>query len=312
MADEANAATTENQTTDAAQTTTATTEAGATKAEATTVLTDGGAKTEATAAATWPDDWRDRASKGDEKRLAKLQRYTSPEAALDALFAAQQKLSSGELKSAKPKADTPEAIAEWRKENGIPEKPEEYDLTLPDGLVVGEQDKPLIGEFVKDMHGANAHPDVVKKAVASYYKLQEQALQARYEADVDIKVATEDELRAEWGSDYRRNVSSINGLLDSAPEGIKDKIMTARFADGTPLASDANALRWLANLSREINPVATVVPGAGANAGEAIATEISTLTKMMGDRTSDYWKGPNAEKNQARYRELVAAKAKMK
>lgn len=309
MADESTETTTETT-----QTTEQTTEAakGAETKQTETVLTGGEEGKEGKATATWPDDWRDRASKGDVKRLAKLQRYASPEAALDALEAAQQKLSSGELKSAKPKANTPEAIAEWRKENGIPDKPEGYDMTLPDGLVIGEQDRPLIAEFVKDMHGANAHPDVVKSAVASYYKLQEQALEARYDADVQAKTTTEDELRAEWGADYRRNVSSINGLLDSAPEGVKDKILTARFADGTPLASDSNALRWLANLSREINPLATVVPGAGANAGEAIASEMANLNKMMGDRSSDYWKGPNADKNQARFRELAAAQEKMK
>lgn len=310
MADESTEVVTETQATETTQgTEVVKTE---TKAEAGTVLQSSESGDEKATAATWPDDWRDRASKGDAKRLAKLQRYASPEAALDALEAAQQKLSSGELKSAKPKGDTPEAIAEWRKENGIPDKPEGYDLTLPDGLVIGEQDKPLIDAFVKDLHGANAHPDVVKASIASYYKLQEQALEARYDADVQAKASTEDELRAEWGADYRRNVSSINGLLDGAPEGLKDKILTARFADGTPFASDSNALRWLANLSREINPIATVVPGAGANVGEAIASEMASLTKMMGDRSSDYWKGPNAEKNQARFRELAAAQSKMK
>ncbi len=33
--------------------------------------------------------------------------------------------------------------------------------------------------------------------------------------------------------------------------------------------------------------------------------EIHTLEKMMAEKGGDYWEGPNAEKNQARYRELV-------
>ena len=41
--------------------------------------------------------------------------------------------------------------------------------------------------------------------------------------------------------------------------------------------------------------------------GQAIAGELEKLTKMMGNRNSDYWKGPNATKNQARFRELTEA-----
>jgi hypothetical protein len=32
---------------------------------------------------------------------------------------------------------------------------------------------------------------------------------------------------------------------------------------------------------------------------------------MMGDEKSEYWKGPNSAKNQARYRELIDAQKKM-
>jgi hypothetical protein len=32
---------------------------------------------------------------------------------------------------------------------------------------------------------------------------------------------------------------------------------------------------------------------------------------MMGNKNSEYWRGSNAEKNQARYRELVNARERM-
>lgn len=297
--------------TTAAQTTTDTQTAATTQpAKATTAATTSDTDDAATKPGAWPDDWRDRAAKGDEKRLAKLGRYASPEAALDALFAAQQKLSSGELKTAKPKDNTPEAINEWRKENGIPEKPEEYGM--PEGLVIGEVDKPLIDSFIKDMHGANAHPEIVKSAIASYYKLQDQQMAELEERNAEAKTVTIDALREEWGGDYRQNMNMIKGALESMPEALGESIINARTPDGVQLLNTPEFVRWLANVQREINPVATVVPNAGANAGEAIATELSTLTKMMGDRSSDYWKGPNAEKNQARYRDLVKAQERMK
>jgi len=89
---------------------------------------------------------------------------------------------------------------------------------------------------------------------------------------------------------------------------MKEKFMEGRLGDGTPMASDPSMLNWLVSMSRQINPVATVVPGSGQNAMQAVESEITTLKAMMGDRSSEYWKGDNAVKNQARYLELVGAK----
>jgi hypothetical protein len=39
---------------------------------------------------------------------------------------------------------------------------------------------------------------------------------------------------------------------------------------------------------------------------------MAALEAKMGDSKSDYWKGPTAPQNQARYLELVEAKQKLK
>ena len=120
-------------------------------------------------------------------------------------------------------------------------------------------------------------------------------------------MSAEDELRAEYGPDYRRNVTIANQLLDNAPEGVKDRLLAARGPDGTPLGNDPALIRWLVGLSRELNPITTVVPGSGTNAVQAVESEIAEMRKMMGDRTSEYWKGPKAAQLQARYRDLTTA-----
>ena len=91
---------------------------------------------------------------------------------------------------------------------------------------------------------------------------------------------------------------------------MKEQLLGARLPTGEMLGNNPDALRWLSGLQREINPVATVVPGTGANAMQAIETEISELKGLMGDRKSEYWKGPTAQKNQARYLELITAQQK--
>lgn len=260
-------------------------------------------------ASDWPADWRQKYST-DPKVLKRLERYASPKAAIDALFAAQSKISSGELKSALKPDATPEERAAWREENGIPASAKEYDLTLPNGIVVGEADRPFIDSFLERAHEANMHPTQVKQALGWYYDQQEQAQTAQIARDTEARMKAEDELRAEFGPEYRRNVALAKQLLDSAPEGVRDRLLEGRMADGTPIGNDPNVIRWLVSLSRELNPVGTVVPGSGTNAVQAVEAELAGLRKMMGDHKSEYWKGAMAEKHQARYRELTSALAK--
>lgn len=258
----------------------------------------------------WPDDWRSQLADGDEKTLKKLERYTSPKEVAKALRAAEQRISSGELKPVLPKDAKPEEIAQWRKDNGIPEKPEEYDLKFDNGLVIGEEDKPAVSEFVKAMHGTNATPEQVKAGLGAYLQWREQEVQRIAETDAEEKAATEDALRAEWGGEYRRNLAAINGLLDGAPSGVKEALMGAR-AGRSAVFNNPQVVGWFAQLAREINPAATVVPGA-SNPGSAINDEISQIEALMGDRSSKYWKGPEAEKIQQRYRDLVSTRDKLK
>ena len=263
------------------------------------------------APATWPEDWRTKVAAGDEKLGKVFERYSSPEDVAKALVAAQRRLTSGELRSTLPKDATPEQLAAWRQENGIPDSPEGYDLSqLPGGLTIGEADKPLIEAFVKDMHGANASPELVKSAIASYYRLQEQQAGQLAQQDATVHQRAEDELRREWGNDYRVNVNAMTALLDAAPAGVKEGLLGARLADGTLLGDNPTVLRWLAGMAREMNPVATVMPGSGANAMQAMSDEIASIEKTMREDPDKYWKGESGAQMQARYRQLVDARDK--
>ncbi len=266
----------------------------------------------ATPTQAWPDDWREQIYGADPKLLARLQRYASVKDVANALVAAQNRISSGELKSALKANATAEEAAAWRLENGIPESPDKYDLTMPGGIIFGDEDKPFIESFTKAAHAANFHPEQVKAALAWYHQDRESQIEVMAAKDAQQRDAARDELIAEWGvNDFKRNSNQIMSLLDTAPTGVKDFILTARGPDDQALFNNPNVLRFFDSLARQINPVATVVPGHTGNIGAAIGDEIQKLEKMMGSKTSEYWKGPNAEKNQARYRELVGARDRM-
>lgn len=258
---------------------------------------------------TWPDDWRQVAAEGDEKALKRFERYTSPADALKALIQAQNRISAGIKPTPLEKDASPEQIAQWRQENGIPDSPTGYDTALPDGLVLGEADKPIVDGFLKTAHDANLRPEQVKGVLGWYYTAQEEAEASRAQLEASQRQEAEESLRAEWGAQYRLNLNIAASLLDSAPSGIKEGILGARLADGTPLGNNPEVLRWFASMARELNPVATVVPGAGANAVSAIDDEISAIEKRMQTDRTAYFKD---EKAQVRYRELISARSKYK
>lgn len=262
---------------------------------------DGKAKPAATddVVADWPKDWREKASGGDAKKLGRLSRYASPQALADALIAAQNRISAGELKPALKKDATEEQIKEYRASVGIPETPDKYDLK---DFTISETDKPLIDQFLVKAHETNQTPEQVKAGIESYFAIAEKMADTRRGQDAEVQKVSEDALRKEWGDDFRNNVNLINGFLDGAPDGLKDRLMMGRLSDGTPIGSDPDVLRWLLGVELERNPTATVVAGAGGAMKETVEDEIKQIETFMGKDRKAYNKD---EKMQARYRQLL-------
>lgn len=259
------------------------------------------------AAGDWPDDWRDKYAKGDEKKLKRLQRYGSPAAALDALFNAQQKIAQGVREPLAADA-TPEEVAAWRQENGVPAEPSGY--KMPDGLVLSENDKPLVDEFLKVAHDRNWKDEDVQAAVGWFMERHAAQADAMSARDAENRMKADEALRAEFGPQYKQEAKLAFQLLAQAPEGLGDAIMGGRLADGRLIGDSPEVIRWLNGLARELNPVATVVPGSGSNAMQALETELAGIQKMMSDRGSDYWKGPKSASLQKRALELINAQQK--
>lgn len=257
-------------------------------------------------------DWREKMASGDEKVLKQLERYATPDQVAKALIETKRKISAGEFKKPLAADASPEDVAAWRQENGIPESFDKYEVKLSNGMVIGEEEKPFVDEFLKVAHAVNATPETVNKMLGWYYETTDARAEEQIQSDLAYKREAEETLRSEWGADYKTNLNLLNSVFDTAPEGLKQNLMSARLADGTVLGNNPEALKFLAGLAREINPIATVVPGAGAGAPQAIADEIAKLTKLAGDYDSEYWKGPNSANMQKRLDDLLAAQSRMK
>lgn len=263
---------------------------------------------------TWPDNWRARLAGEDAKELKRLERLGSPQDVWKAYRALEAKVSSGQLKQAKLADDaTEDQVAAFRKENGVPEKPDGYLDAAKDIVDKLPPDAQEGAKVLADrMHKINASPAVVKEALAVYAERQQEALQKLGERDNAARKETEDALRAEWGGDFRRNINAVNGYLDTQLDpDTKAALLNARGGDGNALFNNPKVVSFLLNAALEANPAGTVVPGAGASAGKSIDERIADINSMMGNRNSDYWKSPKSESIQAEYRQLLVAKEKL-
>jgi hypothetical protein len=271
-----------------------------------------GAQASGQAAATWPENWRNIYAGEDAKKLARLERFTDPAKAFDALIEAQNKIRSGDFAKPLPADANEQERAAWRQANGIPEKPEGYFASMPDGLVIGKDDAPLFAEVGALAHKHNVAPAFVQEIAKWYYGLADKETAAVAEADKTHQRETTDVLRSKWGNDYRANIGQVMSLLDSLGGELKQQVMDATLPDGRRLFNSPEIIEWFAAKAREINPAGILIPAGGDNSMASLESEIQGIEKLMGNRSSEYWKGPKAEPMQARYRQLVDARQKLK
>lgn len=310
--------TTTTETTASSATATTETKAAETPSKDATLLSGAevGDKPVAAAAGYWQPDWRQELVKqvgGDKKLEERLGRFGSPSDILKSYLSLEKEKSSGQLKRELPENATEEQKAEWRKEMGLPEKADDYldKLTLPDGVVLGEMDKPVAAAFAEAAHAGDLKPEQYSKLVAKYYEIQDQKNTAQYEADEQYRQATNDALNAEWGHEFRPNINAVKNFLAGMPEAERNKILEGRDADGRKIGDNPVFVRYLAQMARELNPAATLVPATG-DIGKSVDARLGELKVMIKDRSSEYYHGPNSAKLKAEYRQLLDAQDKMK
>ena len=233
-------------------------------------------------------DWRRGIAGDDDKYYADLQRFATPQDYGNSFREAQQTIRSGNLKAALRDDATDEDIKAYREANGVPLESKDYMENLPEGLVIGEEDKEIFTEFMGALHEENVAPSVAHKIIGWYNGFAEQQQAAQAEVDNDHQAATSDELRGEWGADYRANINLIGGLIEST-FGVeaKDQLMNGRYQDGRAFMNDPKVLQGFAALARKINPVGELTPP-GGDASQSMNDEIAELEKFMAEHRTEY------------------------
>lgn len=254
------------------------------------------------------EKWRETAATGadgkvDDAMLKRLARYTDPKAAFSALSSLQERINSGDLRSSLPKDATPEAIAEYRKSNGIPEAPDKYDLKLRDGLVVGEADKPFVQAFLDKVHGKHVSNEQASAFVEAYYDILGEQEKAAAERHAKMKTVVTDQLNKDWGAEFRPNMNRIASMLDAR---VADPKLRELIQGG--IATNAGFAKLLEGLAREANPAAALLPeGVTADIGN-LDSEIRKIEDVIRTDRAKYDRDVGM---QDRYRQLLGAKDQM-
>ena len=198
-------------------------------------------------------DWRDGIAGDDDKFKSTLQRFSTPQDFGNSYREAQQKIRSGQLRPELPEDASEEQIKEYRQANNIPIEVEGYLENLPDGLVVGDEDKEIMLDFLGAMHEVNAPKAVADKMVAWYNDFEQRQQDAIAELDAEQAREATDMLRDSengWGNDFRTNMNLINSVLETHfGEEAKAQLLNGRYQDGRGFFNDPNVLKGLASLA---------------------------------------------------------------
>lgn len=256
----------------------------------------------------WGDDWREKLAGSDEKRMERLKRFASPEALLQAHEEAQRKISEGLKPKARPdEKATEEEWAAFRKENGIPDKVDDFvkAIALPDNRQIGEADKPVVEAFAERAIKSGIAPRDMTVLVDEYYRMQEEVQFQQAEEDAKFRKEAERELKEAWGGDYNANIAAMRPYFDGVDSELFNNLMGGRMADGRKIGNDPAIMKFFAAKAVAENPLAAVLPPSNQSA-ESLDAEIKSLEKRMGGEDRAAWF--KDDKAQARLQTLYAAR----
>jgi len=277
-----------------------------------TALGDGGAGNEGKSATAgkWPEDWRKLVAGDDEKEFKRLERMTSPADIYKMSRELERKISGGEYRRAAPGADAkPEDIAKWRRESGLPEKVEDYSFKFRDGFVPSDEDKALLDEFKGIAFERNLSPEISSNLAQWFLDKQEGMVAEQLEKDYQTKSEAEEELRKEFGAEYKPNMAMTKSWLEGTfGADVASQILLARGPDGRKVGNNPDVVKALTSLAREMMPGGRIVPsGSAESMAKSIGDELDAIRKVRREEPHKYW-GDNAM--QGRERELIGAQLK--
>lgn len=227
----------------------------------------------------WPDDWRERAVDGDEDLLKEAARYGSMKNIIKALRDAKATIRSGKLTKPMPDASDEKAMAEWRKEQGIPDDPSGYKLPETVTKALTDEDKPVLATFTEFAHKKGLPNSAVEVAAEWYVSQMDAIAEKRSQMDAEAREAAEDALRKDWAhGEYKANMTLATRAIEGIP-GVGAGWAEFRGPNGQRLGDNPEFIAWAADMGRNQFGDVTFANGDSERKHTARKAEIEELMR---------------------------------
>lgn len=229
-----------------------------------------------------PDNWRELASGGDKDVAKILERYSGLQGVAKALLEKERLIRSGKIKQDMPDPKDEKAMAAWRKDQGIPEKAEDYKIPEPITKRLIDADKPVLANFTEFALTKNAPPAFVEMAAEWYVDMSEKAAEAQSIADAKATEEADDALREAWSRDeYKGNITLAKRFWESSGvEGLSE----ARLPDGRRLGDIPGFVQFSSDQGRSAFGDVVFASTDAESKHASRKTEIETIMKTDIDR----------------------------
>lgn len=252
--------------------------------------------------------WEERVAKmvGDDKKAYdRLIRMKGEEGLWKAYRAMEVERDSGKWAKKLPTHYTAEELADYKKSNGIPDKPDGYDINLGNGIVWGDNDKPHIDNYTAYALKNNMTPDEVKRGLGWWADYQQDLVALMDASDDEHATEAQIEMRAKWGKDEKRNRNFMRNQFEGISKDAWRNLVMARGPDGRLIGNNAETMFSIFDKLKAGDPDAYELPGEGQSAGKTLDEEMKELQGMMRDKSSAYYAKATRDEIQARYRTLI-------
>lgn len=204
----------------------------------------------------------------------------------------------------------PEEIAAYRKAVGVPEAADKYAVYRPEGYEPTDMDKTGEQMLLEAAHGANYNQAQVDAALKTYYAVQAHAAKEQAEKVAKASEAAVEDLRAEFGRDYKANVTLADRWLAENLGGDMGEdwkgLMGMRFADGRALGEHPGFVKAIVKLAKASADDGSLIMPTDMGAGQDVDAELNKMKSKMG--TPEY----NTKEFQDKMDRLIAIQLKRK
>jgi hypothetical protein len=225
-------------------------------------------------------DWRAAISEPGLRKVA--EKFTSPAEVVKSYAALQSRLGRSVVKPGPDAA--PEEVAAYRRQLGVPESVEGYEVKLPDDLPAPLRGDPageaLQQDFLKAMHEAGASNAVVQKALDWYYGSVTDSLAQQEKGAAERRAEAEASLRREWGGDHERNLTFAQRAVRSFGDAAFTEFLEGQEVEGVKLGDHPAFVRAFATIGRAMGEDQPLT-GEGERGGGSLQARIDALHALQ-------------------------------